>query len=146
MMVNGPDHDEAKIRHLEMIQGVITRMASNSFALKALAVTLTAGVLAFTGATKSPSPVIVLAALLPVVMFWCLDAQYLRLERLYRRLFDAARADPIEPAAGQFSMNIGPYQSAEETWLRIALSWSVFGIYLPIVAVLAILAAVLLRS
>ena len=106
-MATEPKHDDTKTPHLVMIQGVITRMASNSFALKVLAVTLTAGVLAFTGATKDPDPIIVLAGLLPVVMFWGMDAQYLRLERLYRRLFDAARAERIEPAAGQFSMDIG---------------------------------------
>ena len=33
---------EIKIRHLEMIQAVITRMASNSFMLKGWAVTLIA--------------------------------------------------------------------------------------------------------
>ena len=37
---------ENKIRHLEMIQGVINRMASNSFMLKGWAVTLVAGIFA----------------------------------------------------------------------------------------------------
>ena len=35
-----------KINHLEMIQGVINRMASNSFMLKGWAVTLAAGIFA----------------------------------------------------------------------------------------------------
>jgi len=35
---------ENKIKHLEMIQGVINRMASNSFALKGWAVTLVSGI------------------------------------------------------------------------------------------------------
>lgn len=35
-----------KVNHLEMIQGVISRMASNSFALKGWAVTLVAGIFA----------------------------------------------------------------------------------------------------
>ena len=34
---------ENKIKHLEIIQGVINRMAGNSFALKGWAVTLVAG-------------------------------------------------------------------------------------------------------
>ena len=38
--------DEDTIAHLQTIQAVISRMAANSFALKALAVTLTAGILA----------------------------------------------------------------------------------------------------
>lgn len=35
-----------KVPHLEMIQGVINRMARNSFALKGWAVTLVAGIFA----------------------------------------------------------------------------------------------------
>ena len=37
---------DKKINHLQMIQGVISRMASNSFALKGWAVTLVAGIFA----------------------------------------------------------------------------------------------------
>lgn len=37
---------ESKIKHLEMIQGIINRMASNSFYLKGWAVTLVAGIFA----------------------------------------------------------------------------------------------------
>lgn len=36
---------ELKIRHLEMIQDIINRMAQNSFALKGWAVTLISGIL-----------------------------------------------------------------------------------------------------
>ena len=37
---------EKKIQHLQMIQGIINRMASNSFMLKGWAVTLIAGIFA----------------------------------------------------------------------------------------------------
>jgi hypothetical protein len=39
-----PENLEAKMRHLEMIQAIITRMASNSFMLKGWAVTLVSGI------------------------------------------------------------------------------------------------------
>ena len=128
--------DQAKIAHLEMVQNVITRMASNSFALKVLTVTLTAGVLAFTGAVTDPSPKILLAALVPMVTLWGLDAQYLRLERLFRRLYDAVRRSEVEEP---FSMNIAPYTDAEQHVIRIAFSWSVVAFYAPIVFVLLVL-------
>ena len=38
---------DKKLKHLEMVQGVINRMASNSFMLKGWAVTLVAGIFAF---------------------------------------------------------------------------------------------------
>ena len=37
---------EMKLKHLEFIQGIITRMANNSFMLKGWAVTLVAGIFA----------------------------------------------------------------------------------------------------
>lgn len=40
---------ERKINHLGMIQGVINRMASNSFALKGWAVTLVVGIFVLAG-------------------------------------------------------------------------------------------------
>ncbi len=128
--------NQAKIAHLEMVQNVITRMASNSFALKVLTGTLTAGVLAFTGAVTDPSPKILLAALVPIVTLWGLDAQYLRLERLFRRLYDAIRRSEVEEP---FSMNIAPYTPAEQHVIRIAFSWSVVAFYPPIVFVLLVL-------
>lgn len=85
------EFDQVRIAHLTMIQGVITRMAGNSFALKTLAVTLTTGVVALLGAIQTPSQLYMLAALLPILMFWWLDARYLQLERLYRRLYDDVR-------------------------------------------------------
>lgn len=128
--------DQSQIRHLEMVQGVITRMATNSFALKALTVALTAGVLAFTGAVQAPSPNILLAALVPLVMFWGLDAHYLRLERLFRRLYDAIRRGEVQD---RFTMDIGPYKGAEQHLLRIAVSWSVVVFYAPVAIVLLVL-------
>ena len=123
-----------------MVQNVIMRMASNSFALKVLTGTLTAGVLAFTGAVTDPSPKILLAALVPIVTLWGLDAQYLRLERLFRRLYDAIRRSEVEEP---FSMNIAPYTHAEQHVIRIAFSWSVVAFYAPVVFVLLVLWALL---
>ncbi len=116
-----------------MVQGVITRMASNSFALKAVTVTLTAGVLAFAAGVTNASPVILLAALVPIVMLWGLDAQYLRLERLFRRHYDAIRRNEVTES---FSMDVTPYDTEVEPLFRIALSWSVAAFYLPIAFVL----------
>ncbi len=134
------EFDPAKIAHLEMVQNAISRMASNSFALKALAGALTAGVLAFAGAAQNPSPVIALAVLAPVVMFWLLDAQYLRRERLFRRLFDGIRGGEREEP---FDMDYRLYQSDEPHAVRIAVSWSVVGFYAPILIVLIVLLVIL---
>ena len=71
---------ENKIKHLEMIQGIINRMASNSFSLKGWAVTLVAGIFVLAG--KETDKLYFLVAYIPVIVFWWLDAYYLLQERL----------------------------------------------------------------
>lgn len=75
-----------KIHHLEMIQGVISRMANNSFLLKGWAVTLVAGI--FTLAGKDADKLYFIIAYIPIIVFWGLDAYYLLQERLYRSLYE----------------------------------------------------------
>lgn len=59
--------DEKKMRHLEMIQSVITRMAGNSFALKGWAITLVAAIFAL--ASKDTDKFYFLVAYIPIVFF-----------------------------------------------------------------------------
>ena len=80
---------ESKIRHLEMIQGVINRMASNSFVLKGWAVTLVAGIFALSA--KDTDKLYFLVAYIPVIIFWGLDSYYLLQERLYISLYEKVR-------------------------------------------------------
>lgn len=77
---------ENKIRHLEMIQGVISRMSNNSFLLKGWAVTLVAGIFAL--AAKDADKLYFIIAYIPIVVFWGLDSYYLLQERLYRSLYE----------------------------------------------------------
>ena len=72
---------EGKIRHLELVQGIISRMANNSFMLKGWAVTLVAGIFVLAG--KDTNKLYFLVAYIPVIVFWGLDAYYLLQERLF---------------------------------------------------------------
>lgn len=80
---------EKKMQHLQMIQDVITRMASNSFMLKGWAVTLIAGIFAL--ASKDTNKLYFIIVYIPVIAFWALDSYYLLQERLYRALYDKIR-------------------------------------------------------
>ncbi len=75
------------MKHLEMIQNVITRMASNSFLLKGWTVTLVVGLLAF-GNIKEMNVDFMFLALIPALFFWVLDAFYLNEERKYVKLYE----------------------------------------------------------
>ncbi len=48
-------HDEMSIAHMSMIQGIVTRLETNSFTLKALAMTIAAAILAFVGSVDNPN-------------------------------------------------------------------------------------------
>ncbi|HEX5616946.1 MAG TPA: hypothetical protein VFX51_00915 [Solirubrobacteraceae bacterium] len=77
--------------HLALIQGVITRMAGNSFLIKGWTVTLVAGLSAL-AADKSDGAFGWLAVAVALV-FAFLDAFYLALERAYRRLYADVAAE-----------------------------------------------------
>ena len=76
---------EKKMKHLEMIEGVIERMGNNSFQLKGWAVTLVSlvGALASQGTDKR----FFLLVFIPLFAFWFLDAFYLQMERKYKILY-----------------------------------------------------------
>ena len=123
--------DNGVVAHLSMIQGVISRLETNSFTLKALAMTLASAVLAFLGAVKNPNAVFTAAGSLPVIVFWLMDAQYLRLGRIFRRLYNGVRQGEVDEP---FSMDFRRYAKYEQSVLRIAFSWSVGWFYGTILA------------
>jgi hypothetical protein len=87
---------ENRVKHMEIIQAVIARLAGNSFLIKGWALTLTGAFLGF--AVNRNDSGLAATALLPIVVFWFLDMYYLRTERLFRALYDRVRTDPaVEP-------------------------------------------------
>jgi hypothetical protein len=90
-----------RIKHLEMIQAVIARLANEAALIKGWALTVSA---AFFGlaAQQSFSARIAVIALLPVAAFWGLNAYYLRQERKYRSLYNRVR---LETAPVLFDMD-----------------------------------------
>ena len=89
---------DQKLKHLEFVQAVIARMATNSFLFKGWAVTIAAGLAAF-AAVESRTALLVIA-LVSTLMFWGLDGYYLWLERAFINIFDLVAAkkddDPID--------------------------------------------------
>lgn len=116
-------------KHLEFVQAVIARMAGNSFLLKGWTVTLSSALFAL--AAKDANPLFAVIALVPAVAFWCLDAYYHRLERLYRRHFDELRSATDEQllSIGAYSMDVSTYSAKVDSWGRTMLARSVVGLH-----------------
>jgi hypothetical protein len=135
------------IKHLEMIQGVISRLAENSFKYKGLSTTLVSALLAL--AAKDERPGYALVGLLPAVCFWWLDAYYLCQERLFRRLYDQVRAKGLAsvPPATDFSMRTSapPCDDAEAqrySVVGVAFSKTIAWLYIPLILVVVVVAVI----
>ena len=84
------------VERLKLIQGVIERMARNSFTLKGWTVAVVAALLGLASADSNRA--FALIAVYVVVAFAALDAYYLALERAYRNLYDTASAEATDDA------------------------------------------------
>lgn len=120
------DHAELRLGHLEMVQAVIARIAGYSASHKNFCVTLVtaAGGLAVT----LHNPWIAVLSFLPVIVFAGLDAQYLRIERRYRALYEQVR---LESPAAMPTFDLKPPATLDPGFFSTLLSWSVLAFYVP---------------
>ncbi len=72
--------------YLAILQGVITRMASNSASAKSWCVALVSAIVVIIADKGNPAYVWI--ASVPIVLFCFLDAYYLGLERLFRDVYN----------------------------------------------------------
>ncbi len=119
-----------KQKHLEMIQGIINRMASNSFALKGWTVTLVAGIFAL--ASKDADKLYFLIAYVPIVIFWGLDAYYLYQERLYRALYGKVRKMCEDKIDFDMNANMQEFKTGKNSFLDCLISITEIGFYFPL--------------
>ena len=124
-----------KLKYLEFLQSVISRMASNSFLIKGWSVALGTALLGFS--VKESNWALALIAALPAVSFWLLDAYYLGLEVMFRRLWMTAVAD----ADAKFDMNPGAL--GVKNWCEAALRPAVWLVHVPVIVVSLFAALVL---
>jgi hypothetical protein len=107
----------AWLKHLEFIQVIISRLATNSFLIKGWALTISGALFGFAASHLSWS--IATVGLLPIIVFWCLDAYFLTQERLFRSLYNAvARQDEGIPP---FSLNPAAYRG-DHSWIKVFTS------------------------
>jgi hypothetical protein len=129
---------ELRIKHLEMVQSVIARIASYGAAIKNWCITVTTAVCGFS--ISSQKPFVAFLALLPIATFSLLDAQYLRVERRFRTLFDQLRREDWGNLPSfDVSLNAAP----NIPYRNVLGSWSVISFYVPLALGVAILMIIL---
>lgn len=80
--------------HLELVQNVVSRMATNSFSIKGWTVTLVAALMALSAATASEK-LFFFITYVPTFAFWFLDSYFLSLEKIYRKIYEYAADDKL---------------------------------------------------
>src|SRR5436190_18392520 len=101
-MISAEQIAELRLKHLEMLQNLITRMAGYGASFKSFCITVTTAVIGF--AFTLHRPAVAALALLPVIAFGVADAQCLRVERRFRDIFDLVRKESWE-AMPSFEIN-----------------------------------------
>ena len=118
-----------KIKHLEIIQQVINRLANTSFLLKGWGVTLVIGLFALVASNKNISYIII--AFFAFSIFWFLDAYFLSQERLFRELYDKVRA--LNDNDIDFSMKTKEFYNGKNTWFQSLFSPTLSVFYIPLI-------------
>lgn len=94
---------EEKIKYLEFIQNIVTRMNQNSFMIKGWTVAIVSALLAVYAGKENK--LFILISIFPVFIFMFLDSYYLWQERKFRHLYSKALDEDESQKVKLFSMN-----------------------------------------
>lgn len=128
---------EQVVRHLEITQGVVDRLAGNSFSVKSWSMAImSAAVLFINQDNNAYSHFLILTFLIPIFGFWLLDGYFLWQERLFRGIYDDIR----QQESTDFKMNISAQlKKVDNKWrdsvcsLTLGIFYSVEIIFIVIV-------------
>jgi len=141
-MMNVKNKDNLKeymLKEIDIIQDIIKRMAFNSFMIKGWAITLVVVTLLLKGTEKYQ----VWIAFIPLVVFWFLDAYFLRQERMYRKLYKWVIGNRLKTEEYLFDMNARRFENEVQSIPRIMFSITLGWFYGPM-AILVIIYALML--
>ncbi|WP_005619533.1 hypothetical protein [Tritonibacter mobilis] len=132
---------EMHMKHLEMLQNVIARMAESSASIKNYCMTISAAIIGLATAIQKPE---VLYYTIPLVLiFGILDAHYLRLERAFRDQFNSVRKSSLSERP---DFLISPSWTAGHRVFSGVFSWSVWLFYGPLIIVLVAIARIMSKT
>jgi len=127
---------EEKIKHLEMMQGVVNRLSTNSFLLKGWSVVLVSALFALSAPSHNQS--FIFLAYIPAFVFWGLDGYFLWQERLYRKLYDKVRKTNGD--GSDFSMDTRDFISGNPLgeWFDVVFSKTLVAFHGVLIAAIII--------
>lgn len=120
-----------KLKHLEFVQNVITRMNTNSFLIKGWAITLTGALMALAAQNYNQKFILINLGLL--LAFWILDGFYLSQERQFRKLYTEVASKKEKDI--DFRMKASSSSNCCDSWFFCIFSKTLIVFYLSIVAI-----------
>ena len=129
------DFHENRVKHLELIQDAITRMGNNSFQMKSWMLVVATALLGTYANTNNK--LLIILAIFPTIIFWYLDAYFLRQERKFRGVYSdvAGISDdpkPIKP----FEMPIQLYTEEKYSLGNVFGSATLLTLYVSVIVIL----------
>lgn len=118
-------------KEIDLIQGLITRMANNSFLLKGWCISLVAVLLALTKDTIVATNLeyFNLVLIFPVIVFWYLDAYFLHKERCYIRLYNWTIANRMTSEEFLYNLDYRRFKNEEKSIFAIMFSKTLLPLY-----------------
>ena len=123
--------EDDRIKHLEFIQNIITRMNANSFQIKGMVITIVSAFLAVYASTSNLAFVFI--PILPTILFWFLDAYYLQQERKFRGVYDNASGLKNDIEVNLFAMPINKFKGDKYTFCNVLFSKTIIWLYQSII-------------
>lgn len=125
-------------KEIDLIQSVMQRMSSTSFLIKGWTITLVA--IIFSSRTQVDALPLVI---IPIILFWILDAFFLHQGRLYRHLYEWVITNRMQTSEHLFSLNASRFKSEVGSHWKVMFSFTLLLFY-GATLVLALLGIVLL--
>ena len=118
-------------KEIDLIQGIINRMAHNSFLLKGWTITIIVAVLALTKNTLVTNDLTYFSIILliPLIVFWYLDAFFLHKERCYIKLYDWVIENRSKTKEFQYNLNYKRFEKDVDSILKIMRSDTLLTFY-----------------
>jgi hypothetical protein len=132
---------EYMLKEIDIIQDIIKRMAFNSFMIKGWAITLVVVSLLLKGTEKYQ----VWIAFIPLLVFWFLDAYFLRQERMYRILYDWVINNRLKTEEYLFDMKTRRFENEVQSIPRIMFSITL-GWFYGSIAILVIIYTLIMKG
>lgn len=120
-----------KHKHMDYIQSIIQRLASNSFMIKGWTITILSALFVFLTPDDKVSYIGVL--FIPIFSFWVLDGYFLYQERIFRNLYDSVSSKTEDEI--DFKLKPIIADKNKDSWMSSIVSSTLLWFYLPVLLV-----------